>query len=100
MESRGARPLPRVQKAASPACNRASGACPRATLALRPDSYRHPPRRRCYRQRALTLRGWRPNVTLEPSAGGAMKAIKVESVAAVLALHWFVARDEGLFAAE
>jgi len=29
-----------------------------------------------------------------------MKAIKVESVAAVLALHWFVARDEGLFAAE
>ena len=32
--------------------------------------------------------------------GGAMKAIKVESVAAVLALHWFVARDEGLFAAE
>jgi NitT/TauT family transport system substrate-binding protein len=29
-----------------------------------------------------------------------MKVIKVESVAAVLALHWFVARDEGLFAAE
>jgi len=29
-----------------------------------------------------------------------MKAIKVESVAAVLALHWFVARDEGLYAAE
>lgn len=28
------------------------------------------------------------------------KVIKVESVAAVLALHWFVARDEGLFAAE
>ena len=26
--------------------------------------------------------------------------IKVESVAAVLALHWYVARDEGLFAAE
>src|SRR5437762_4156375 len=32
--------------------------------------------------------------------GGSMKVIKVESVAAVLALHWFVARDEGLFAAE
>jgi hypothetical protein len=29
-----------------------------------------------------------------------MKVIKVESVAAVLALHWYVARDEGLFAAE
>ena len=28
------------------------------------------------------------------------KVIKVESVAAVLALHWYVARDEGLFAAE
>ncbi len=28
------------------------------------------------------------------------KPIKVESVAAVLALHWYVARDEGLFAAE
>lgn len=29
-----------------------------------------------------------------------MKVIKVESVAAVLALHWYVARDAGLFAAE
>jgi NitT/TauT family transport system substrate-binding protein len=29
-----------------------------------------------------------------------MKVIKVESVAAVLALHWYVARDEGLFADE
>ena len=29
-----------------------------------------------------------------------MGVIKVESVAAVLALHWYVARDEGLFAAE
>jgi NitT/TauT family transport system substrate-binding protein len=28
------------------------------------------------------------------------KVIKVESVAAVLALHWYVARDEGLFEAE
>lgn len=28
------------------------------------------------------------------------RALKVESVAAVLALHWYVARDEGLFAAE
>jgi len=32
--------------------------------------------------------------------GDAMKVIKVESVAAVLALHWYVARDAGLFAAE
>jgi len=29
-----------------------------------------------------------------------MKSIKVESVAAVLALHWYVAKAEGLFAAE
>jgi NitT/TauT family transport system substrate-binding protein len=28
------------------------------------------------------------------------KVLKVESVAAVLALHWYVARDEGLFAAD
>ena len=29
-----------------------------------------------------------------------MKPIKVESVAAVLALHWYVAKEERLFAAE
>ena len=34
------------------------------------------------------------------ATAGQRKAIKVESVAAVLALHWYVARDEGLFAAE
>ena len=33
-------------------------------------------------------------------ATGLGRVIRVESVAAVLALHWYVARDEGLFAAE
>jgi hypothetical protein len=37
---------------------------------------------------------------MEASSTAPRKVVKVESVAAVLALHWFVARDEGLFAAE